>query len=136
MYILRVIKGKENLVSSILFKYGFEVMKAAEKGFLTCKGKLSPELIDKFEGYIQEIIEVDEEKAKEILKERKNNDGPSKIKEGSAVEVISGFYEGFAGIARRVEDGRVLVDLNLFGKAVPVDISASDLRVLPADPWS
>lgn len=135
MLIFKITKGKENLIGSVFTKYGFKIKPVSEKGFLACSERPLPELIKKFEGYIQEIIEVNEEEGERFLKNEKK-DNLSNLREGSAIEVISGIYEGFGGIARRVNDGRVLVDLNLFGKAVSVEVSASDVRILPSDPWS
>lgn len=135
MYLLRIVKGKENLVSSVFAKYGFEMRPASEKGFLTCKRKPPFELIKKFDNYIQEIIELTEEEVERLFEEDKEEDIP-KLKEGSAVEVVSGVYEGFGGVVRKIESKKVFLDLNLFGKTVGVEVGVSEIKVLPADPWS
>ncbi len=133
MYILRVVRGKESLVSSILMKYGVEVKPSFEKGFVACKIKPSFELMNKLEDYILEVVESNDGEVEIILNKRE--DKGLKIKEGMVVEIISGIYEGFSGIVRRIEDEIALVDLNLFGKTVPVEIFLSEMRI-PADPWS
>lgn len=137
MYLLKISRGKESLVGSVFAKYGFDVKTTAERGLLVCAKRPSSDLMEKFETYIQEIIEVKEDEVGKLLNGNgKEGSGEEKIKEMVPVEVISGAYEGFRGIVRKVKNEMVFVDLNLFGKATMVELSESEIKVLPSDPWA
>jgi transcription antitermination factor NusG len=137
MYLLRITRGKENLISSILRKYGLEVRLTSEKGFLVCGSRPSPELMLKFETYLQGVIEVTDEEAERLIHPGEKADGVGGIKAGSLVEVTSGVYQNFKGIVRRIADSRAVIDLNLFGRVLPVEVSLEELKTLRvAEPWA
>lgn len=136
MYLLRITKGKGNLISSILRKYGLEVRLTSEKGFLVCSSRPSPELMLKFEIYLQGVIEVTDEEAEKLIHTGEKADEVAGIKAGSLVEVTSGVYQNFKGIVRRIVDSKAVIDLNLFGRVLPVEVSIGEMRLLRvADPW-
>jgi transcription antitermination factor NusG len=136
MYLLRITKGKGNLISSILRKYGLEVRLTSEKGFLVCSSRPSPELMLKFETYLQGVIEVTDEEAERLVHAGEKSDEVGEIKAGSLVEVTSGVYQNFKGIVRRIVDSKAVIDLNLFGRVLPVEVSIDEMRLLKvADPW-
>jgi transcription antitermination factor NusG len=137
MYLLRITRGKENLISSILRKYGLEVRLTSEKGFLVCGSRPSPELMLKFETYLQGVIEVKDEEAERLLHPGEKADEVGVIKAGSLVEVTSGVYQNFKGIVRRIVDSKAVIDLNLFGRVLPVEVSLEELKTLRvAEPWA
>jgi hypothetical protein len=51
------------------------------------------------------------------------------LKTGSEVTVAGGLFRGFRGVVREVSAEGVLVDLQMFGKATPARLAASDLVV-------
>jgi len=132
--LLRTARGKENLIGSILKKNDVEVHLIPVKGFLVCNNRPSPKLIFELKSYLQEVIEITGEEAERLLHhEEKTGEG---IEAGSLVEVTSGVYQNFKGIVGRAVDRRALVDLNLFGRVLPVEVSIDEMRLLKvADPW-
>ena len=134
MYLLRTARGKENLISSILKKHSLEVRLPSEKGFLVCNNRPSSGLLFELKSYLREVIEITEEEAERLLHpEEKTGE---EIEAGSLVEVTSGVYQNFKGIVRRMVDSRAVVDLNLFGRVLPVEVSIDEMRLLKvADPW-
>jgi len=137
MYLLRITKGKENLISSILRKYGLEVRLTSEKGFLVCGSRPSTELVLKFQAYLQGVIEVTDEEAERLIHPEEKAGEVGEIKAGNLVEVTSGVYQNFKGIVRRIVDSRAVIDLNLFGRVLPVEVSLEELKTLRvAEPWA
>jgi len=136
MYLLRITKGKESLISSVLRKYGLEVRLTSQRGFLACSSRPSPELMLKFETYLQGVIEVTDEEAERLIHPEEKAGEVGEIKAGNLVEVTSGVYQNFKGIVRRIVDSRAVIDLNLFGRVLPVEVSIGEMRLLKvADPW-
>ena len=136
MYLLKTAKGKENLVSSILKKYGLEIHPTPEKEYLVCNARPSPELLFRFETYFREVVEVTDEEAQRLLRPEDKGVGVGEIKVGGLVQVISGPYQDFKGIARRIVDDRAVIDLNVFGRISPVEVCLEELEPLQvAEPW-
>ncbi len=133
-YLLRIAKGKDEFIGAILRKYNIETKKTEMGGFLVCDGQLPPSLLYEFKPYIHEVIQVSEMEAEMLMRRPKeSNNG---LKEGVLVEVIGGIYQDFKGIVRKVKDGCVQVDLNLFGRVIPVEVSPGEVKVSRiSGPW-
>lgn len=102
-------------------------------GFLVFREKLSPRLLHEFKPYIKEIVEVSEEEVENLMRPPENGNG---LKEGGVVEVTRGTYQGFSGILRKILEDRVMVDLNLFGRVIAVEVSAGDVKESKVSgPW-
>jgi transcription antitermination factor NusG len=132
-YLLNVTMGKENLVKTILQKKGIPSQLSYLKGYLVSDVSPPFHLLDQIP-YIYKVIEVSEEEAKKFLDDPQPK--KDRLRPGFTVEVVSGIYQDFKGIVREVMDGSVKVDLAIFGKVVPVEFQASELKTLiVCDSW-
>lgn len=134
MYILRVTVGKEPLIAQVMKKYGLEVNRVKERGFLLCKKRPPVPLLEKFENYIYEIVQVSEEEA-EKLTSVGNEKKAQEITPGSFVEINSGLYQDFKGILRSLKGDIATVDINVFGKVSTVQVLKSELSPLSTPEW-
>ena len=133
-HLVRTARGKENFISSILKKHNIQACLTPEKGFLVCDSRPSPQLLFELTSYVWKVIEITEEEAGRLLTPEKSPD--EKIEVGSLVEIIDGVYQNFKGIVRKRRDGRAVVDLNLFGRVLPVEVSIDEMKLSKVgDPW-
>jgi len=134
MYVLRVTVGKEALIAQVMKKYGLEVKRIKERGFLLCRERPPATLLEKFENYIYEMVEVSAEEA-EKLTSGGNESKVQEITPGSFVEINSGLYQDFKGILRSLKGDIATVDINVFGKVSTVQVFKSELSPLSTPEW-
>jgi len=134
VYLLRLTGGKEILIAQMMKKYGLEVKKVRERGFLLCREKPPATLLEKFKNYFYEIVQISEEEAGKLT----SGENEKKVKEvtlGSFVEINSGLFQDFKGILRSLKGEIALVDINIFGKVSTVEVLKSELSPLRIPEW-
>jgi|GEM_PF-1998929 len=143
-YLMKIARGKENLIGSILKKHGLEVHSIPEKGFLVCNNRPSPQLLFELKTYIRGVIEITGEETERLLHPKEKSG--EEIKAGSLVEITSGVYKDFKGIVRRLPapcpkamsgmDSMAVVDLSILGRVFPVEVLIDEMRLSGAGaPW-
>jgi transcription antitermination factor NusG len=131
-FIIQTLKGKERIVEVILRKNGIDSKVSPLKEFIICQERPHQYVDD-----IPQVLHIVEATSKEV-EYLLNDKAPEKkdIKIGSLVEVVSGEYEGFTGLVRNIRDGEATVDLNVFGKMLPVTVHTEEIRhVEVAEQW-
>jgi transcription antitermination factor NusG len=123
-FIIQTLKGKERIVEAILRKNGIDSKISPLKEFIICHERPHSYINDIPQ--VLHIVEATPEEVEFLL----NDESPEEkdIKIGSLVEVISGEYEGFTGLVRNIRDGEATVDLNVFGKMLPVTVQTDKIR--------
>ena len=123
-FIIQTLKGKEKIVEAVLRKNGIDSKISPLKEFIICQERPHPYLNDIPQ--VLHIVEAFPEEAEYLL----NDKAPEKedIKIGNLVEVVTGEYEGFTGLVRNIRDGEATVDLNVFGKMLPVTVQTGEIR--------
>lgn len=132
MFLLKTLNGKENFVATILKKNNINTQRGNEKGFLLTDVKPSQEIIYELRGYVMGIIEIDEERAKVLINSPPKTD-KEMLKPGTPVEVITGALQGFRGIARKITEEKVTVDINLFGQATALEVSRDEIKPISVE---
>jgi transcription antitermination factor NusG len=115
-------------------KYGLEVERIKERGFLLCKERPSVELLKRFENYLYEIVEISEEEARKLTSENER-EAKKEVTPGSFVEINSGLFQDFKGILRALKGEIAIVDINIFGKVSTVEVLKSELSPLSIPEW-
>lgn len=123
-FVIQTLKGKEKIVQAVLRKQGVDSRVSPIREFVICDEQ--PPLHIKELPQVLEVVEATPEQVDYLL-----NDTPpdgDEIKEGTLVEVIAGSYEGFNGLVREIIDEKATVDLNIFGRMLPVELAFEDIR--------
>lgn len=123
-FIIQTLKGKERVVEAVLRKNGVDSTISPLKEFIICRERPHTYIHDIPQ--VLHIVEATPEEVEHLLHDK----APAKkeIKIGSMVEVKSGEYEGFTGLVRNIIDGEATVDLNVFGKMLPVTVQIVAIR--------
>jgi transcription antitermination factor NusG len=123
-FIIQTLKGKEKIVEAVLRKNGIDSKISPLKEFVICQER--PHSYIKDIPQVLQIVEATPEEVEYLL----NDKEPEKedIKIGSLVEVVTGEYEGFTGLVRNIRDGEATVDLNVFGKMLPVIVQTGGIK--------
>jgi len=136
MYLLRVSRGKEALVTLLMKKYGLEVERIAERGFLLCEERPPQGILDRFKKYLYGVLEISEQEVKGFISLKDKGCGCSGLKPGSFVEVTSGVYQSFNGILRGFRGERAVVDINIFGKVLTIEVFCNQINPISIpEPW-
>jgi transcription antitermination factor NusG len=123
-FIIQTLKGKERIVQAVLRKNGVDSRISPLKEFIICQEK--PHSYIKDIPQVLHIVEATCEEVEYLL----NDKVPEKeiIKVGTLVEVVTGEYEGFTGLVRNIRNAEATVDLNVFGKMLPVTVQTGEIR--------
>jgi transcription antitermination factor NusG len=123
-FIIQTLKNKEKIVEAVLRKNGIDSKISPLKEFVICQER--PHSYIKDIPQVLQIVEATPEEVEYLL----NDKEPEKedIKIGSLVEVVTGEYEGFTGLVRNIRDSEATVDLNVFGKMLPVTVQTEEIR--------
>jgi len=123
-FIIQTLKGKEKIVEAVLRKNGIDSKISPLKEFVICQER--PHSYIKDIPQVLQIVEATPEEVEYLL----NDKEPEKedIKIGSLVEVVTGEYEGFTGLVRNIRDSEATVDLNVFGKMLPVIVQTEEIK--------
>jgi transcription antitermination factor NusG len=93
---------------------------------LTCTGVVN---IVSFDGDIAAIPEIEIEGVRRLVESDLQFDPCPLIREGTMVEVVSGPLKGVVGrLVRKGAHARLILAVDLIGKAVSVEVDAADVR--------
>ena len=128
-YLLHVLKGKEKRVIEVFGLHGVAAKKALIGEYLVTYDPKSEELryLDSISGYIRNISPIEDEEVGRFLGLSETIVPKSGMEPGCIVRVLSGEYQDFRGIVRRVENGKAEVDVIIFGRLRPVVLDRDDV---------
>jgi transcription antitermination factor NusG len=134
-YLLHVLKGKEKRVIEVLGLHGVAAKKALIGEYVVTYDPKSEELryLDSISGYIRNVSSIEDEEVGRFLGLSETVFPKSSVQSGSIVRILSGEYQDFRGIVRRLADGKVEVDVIIFGRMRHVSLNRDDVApdVLP-----
>jgi transcription antitermination factor NusG len=121
-YLLHVVKGKEKRVVEVFGLYGVAAKKALIGEYVVAYDPKSEELryLDSISGYIRNVSPIEDEEVGRFLGLSEAVFPKSGMETGCIVRVLSGEYQDFRGVVRRLADGKVEVDVIIFGRLRPI----------------
>ena len=134
-YLLHVVKGKEKRVIEVFGHHGVAAKKALIGEYVVTYDPKSEELryLDSISGYIRNISSIEDSEVGRFLGLSETVFPKSSVETGCIVRILSGEYQDFRGVVRRLADGKVEVDVIVFGRLRPIVLDRDDvaLDVLP-----
>jgi transcription antitermination factor NusG len=130
-YLLHVVKGKEKRVVEVFGLHGVVAKKALIGEYVVTYDPKSEELryLDSISGYIRNISPIEDEEVGRFLGLSETVVPKSGMKTGSIVRILSGEYQDFRGIVRRLANGKAEVDVIVFGRMRPVSLNRDDVAL-------
>ena len=121
-YLMQVVKGKEKRVVEVFGQHRVVAIRALIGEYVVCYDPKSEELrfLDSIAGYIRDVSRIEDEEVGRFLGMSEAVYPTSDLEKGQIVRVLSGEYEDFRGVVRRAEDGKVALDVIVFGRLRPV----------------
>jgi transcription antitermination factor NusG len=121
-YLMQVVKGKEKRVVEVFGQHRVVAIRALIGEYVVCYDPKSEELrfLDSIAGYIRDVSRIEDEEVGRFLGMSEAIYPTSDLETGQIVRVLSGEYEDFRGVVRRAEDGKVALDVIVFGRLRPV----------------
>lgn len=128
-YLLHVLKGKEKRVIEVFGLHGAAAKKALIGEYVVTYDPRCGELryLDSISGYIRNISPIDDGEVARFLGLSASVYTKPAMETGSIVRILSGEYQDFRGIVRRLEQGRVEADIIIFGRLRPVVLNRDDV---------
>ena len=128
-YLLHVVKGKETRVVEVFGLHGVAAKKALIGEYVVAYNPKCEELryLDSISGYIRNISPIEDEEVGRFLGLSETVVPKSGMEPGCLVRVLSGEYQDFRGIVRRLANGKVEVDVIVFGRMRPVSLNRDDV---------
>ncbi len=128
-YLLHVVKGKEKRVIEVLGHHGVAAKKALIGEYVVTYDPKSEELryLDAIAGYIRNISPIEDGEVGRFLGLSETVFPKSSIEPGRIVRILSGEYQDFRGVVRRLADVKVEVDVIVFGRLKPVILARDDV---------
>ena len=128
-YLLHVLKGKEKRVIEVFGQHGVAAKKALIGEYVVAYDPKSEELryLDSISGYIRNICPMEDEEVVRFLGLSETVFPKSGMETGSIVRILSGEYQDFRGIVRRLANGRAEVDVIIFGRLRPLVLDRDDV---------
>ena len=128
-YLLHVVKGKEKRVIEVFSLHGAAAKKALIGEYVVTYDPRCGELryLDSIAGYIRNISTIEDEEVGRFLGLSAAVFPKSGMETGSIVRILSGEYQDFRGIVRRLANGKVEVDVIVFGRMRPVSLNRDDV---------
>ena len=128
-YLLHVIKGKEKRVIEVFGLHGVAAKKALIGEYVVAYDPKSEELryLDSISGYIRSISPIEDGEVGRFLGLSAAVFPKSRMETGSIVRILLGEYQDFRGIVRRLANGKVEVDVIIFGRMRPVSLNRDDV---------
>jgi len=83
--------------------------------------------LDSVRGYIRNIATIEDKDLGRFLGMREVILPARGLKAGQIVRILSGEFEDFRGVVRRVKNGRVAVDVTVFGRLRPVVLNRDEV---------
>jgi transcription antitermination factor NusG len=128
-FIIHTLNGKEKLVEAVLRKNGLDPKISPLKEFVICQDA-PPSFVNDMPQVLK-IMEATSEEIECLLNdEPKEKDDNTVITAGALVEITHGSYEGFKGLVHEVKDKEVIVDVSVFGKALPVSVGIEEIKMV------
>ncbi len=128
-YLLHVVKGKEKRVVEVFGLHGVAAKKALISEYVVTYDPKSEELryLDSVSGYILNVSPIEDEEVGRFLGLSETVFPKSGMKAGCIVRILSGEYQDFHGVVRRLSDGKVEIDVIMFGRLRPVVLDRDDV---------
>ena len=83
--------------------------------------------LDSVSGYILNVSPIEDEEVGRFLGLSETVFPKSGMKAGCIVRILSGEYQDFHGVVRRLSDGKVAMDVIMFGRLRPVVLDRDDV---------
>ena len=130
-YLLHVVKGKEKRVVEVFGLHGVVAKKALIGEYVVAYDPRSEELryLDSISGYIRKISRIEDEEVGRFLGLSETVFPKSGMEAGCIVRILSGEYQDFRGIVRRLANGKVEVDVIVFGRMRPISLNRDDVAL-------
>jgi hypothetical protein len=130
-YLFHVTRGKEKKVVDIFGQHGVLAKKALIGEYVVACDPRAQNLryLDSVRGYIRNIATIEDKDLGRFLGMREVILPARGLKAGQIVRILSGEFEDFRGVVRRVENGRVAVDVTVFGRLRPVVLNRDDVLI-------
>ena len=121
-YLLHVVKGKEKKVVEVFGHQGVVARKALIGEYVVCYDPKSEELrfLDSIAGYIRAVSRIEDKEVGRFLGLSEAVFPTGGLETGQIVRVLSGEYQDFRGVVRQIVDGKVALDVIVFGRLRPV----------------
>jgi transcription antitermination factor NusG len=128
-YLLHVVKGKEKRVVEVFGRHGVAAKKALIGEYVVTYDPKSEELryLDSIAGYIRNMSSIEDGQVGRFLGLSETVLPKFNIEIGAIVRILYGEYQDFRGVVRRLADGKVEVDVIIFGRLRPVLLSRDDV---------
>jgi len=128
-YLLHVVKGKEKRVVEVFGHHGVAARKALIGEYVVAYDPKSEELrhLDSISGYIRNMSPIEDGEVGRFLGLSDTIYPKSKMEAGCIVRILSGEYQDFRGVVRRLTEGKVEMDVILFGRLRPVIVDRDDV---------
>lgn len=130
-YLLHVLKGKEKRVIEVFGYHGVAAKKALIGEYVVSYDPKSEELryLDSISGYIRNISSMDDGEVDRFLGLSETVVPRISLETGAIVRVLSGEYQDFRGVVRKLRNGTVEVDVIIFGRLRPVTLNRNDVAL-------
>jgi hypothetical protein len=128
-YLLNVVKGKEKRVTEVFGHHGVAAKIALIGEYVVTYDPKCVELryLDSISGYVRNISRLNDEEVGRFLGLSKKGVPKLNMEAGVIVRILSGEYQDFRGVLRRLTDGKAEVDVIIFGRLRPVTVDRSDI---------
>ena len=128
-YLLHVVKGKEKRVIEVFGRHGVAAKKALIGEYVVTYDPKSEELryLDSIAGYIRNMSSIEDGQVGRFLGLSETVLPKFNIEIGAIVRILCGEYQDFRGVVRRLADGKVEVDVIIFGRLRPALLSRDDV---------
>ena len=121
-YLLHVLKGKEKRVVEVFDHHGVVAKKALIGEYVVAYDPKSEELryLDTISGYIRNMSLIEDGEVGRFLGLSERVFPTFTMETGCIVRILSGEYQDFRGVVRRTANGKVEVDVIIFGRLRPL----------------
>jgi transcription antitermination factor NusG len=128
-YLLHVVKGKEKRVVEVFGHHGVAARKALIGEYVVAYDPKSEELryLDSISGYIRNMSPIEDREVGRFLGLSEAVFPKFTMETGCIVRILSGEYRDFRGVVRRLADGKVEVDVIIFGRLRPLIVDRDDV---------
>jgi transcription antitermination factor NusG len=128
-YLLNVVKGKEKRVIEVFDHHGVASKKALIGEYVVAYDPKCEELryLDSISGYVRNISKIEDGEVGRFLGLSDVVFPKVSLETGAIVRILSGEYQDFRGVVRRLADGKVEVDVIIFGRLRPIAVDREDV---------
>lgn len=128
-YLLHVVKGKEKRVVEVFGHHGVAARKALIGEYVVAYDPKSVELryLDSISGYIRNMSPIEDGEVGRFLGLSEAVFPKFTMETGCIVRILSGEYQDFRGVVRRLADSKVEVDVIIFGRLRPLVVDRDDV---------